>query len=241
MDIVKLLKKHGYRTIQELAEELGVSGSTIRRDIGELAARKLVAGTKSGVVPISDNVSDAPLNYRSKVNSRAKAAIAWEAISLVKEGDTVFLDSSSTVLQLAPALNSLRRITVVTNSLLTARNFRDAQVPVFLIGGEISPLSYGFYGPVAERALRQFNFDIAFFSPVGVTPQNCAAETVEPAAAVRRAAIRQAQHAALLFDHTKIGVVRPFNFARLDEFDHLVTDDAKHDFDTTAAVHRVRL
>lgn len=241
MEIVKLLKERGYGTVQELAESLGVSGSTIRRDIAELSARKLVAGTKSGVIPVSDSVSDAPLNYRSKVNSRAKAAIAWEAISLVKEGDTVFLDSSSTVLQIAPALSSLRRVTVVTTGLLTARHFRDARLPVYLVGGEISPLSYGFYGPVAEGALRRFNFDIAFFSPVGVTPQNCAVETVEPAAAIRRAALRQALHAVLLFDHTKIGVVRPFNFARLDDFDHLVTDDLKHDFDTTAAIHRVKL
>lgn len=237
LSMVSLLKKRGYMNIGELAEAFNVSTSTVRRDLAELSARNLVASTKSGVVPIAENKIDTPLNYRSRINSLAKAAIARSAISLVREGDTVYLDSSSTVLQLAAALRSMRSITVVTNGLLTVKQFRGTMLPVYLIGGEISELSYGFYGPIAEEALRMFHFDIAFFSPVGVTARNDVVEIVEEAATIRRAAMRQARSNVLLFDHTKIGVDHAFSFAKLDEFDHLVTDGRRYTFDTKAAVH----
>lgn len=241
LNIVELLKKQGYTTTQELARHLGVSDSTIRRDVAELVKRNVAVCTKSGVAPVPEGASDMSLHFRSKVNSRVKAALAWEAASLVKEGSAVYLDSSTTVLPLASALSAMRNVTVITNGLLTARHLRGSGASVYLIGGRMSKLSYGFYGPAAEEAMLRFSFDLAFFSPVGITPQNYAVETVEEAAAIRIAAMRQAQHSVLLFDHTKIGLVRPFNFAHLSEFDHLVTDDAKFRFDSEATIHHVRL
>lgn len=241
LDILGTVREKGYTTTQELAERFDVSLSTIRRDLSELNQRGMVAISKNGVVPISETIVDTPVSFRSTVNAHAKALIARNAIQLVSSGSTVFLDSSSTVLQMVGGLRNLRDIVVVTNSLPVVKRLQGSSVSVRLIGGEMSPLSQGFFGPAAEQALRRFNFDMAFFSPVAVTPQGFAAETIESAASLRRAAIEQTQSAVLLFDSTKIGLTRPYNIAHIDVFQYLITDDGKHTLASRAIVRRVQL
>lgn len=240
IDILDTVKAKGYTTTQELAEMLDVSVSTVRRDLSELTQRGLVGLSKNGVIPISDTIIDTPVSFRSTVNVHAKSVIAKNALQLVRSGSTVFLDSSSTVLQMVSGLRNLRNIIVVTNSLPVLTRLMGSSVPVHLIGGEMSPLSRGFFGPIAERALRQFNFDLAFFSPVAVTPRGFAAETAESAASLRKAAMEQAQSSALLFDHTKLGLTRAYNIAHIDAFQYLITDDQKHTLETTSIIRRVQ-
>ena len=239
LDILGTIREKGYMTTQELAEKFNVSVSTVRRDLSELNRRGMVSVSKNGVVPISETIIDTPVGFRSTVNVQAKALIARNALQLVSSGSVIFLDSSSTVLQMVSGLRNMRNIVVVTNSLPVATRFQGSLVPVHLLGGEMSTLSKGFFGPAAEEAVRAFNFDLAFFSPVAVTPTGFAAETAEYAASLRRAAMEQAQSAVLLFDHSKIGLTRPYNIAHLDAFRYLITDDEKHPLSARAIVRRV--
>lgn len=238
--IMEAVKTKGYTTTQELADKLGVSVSTVRRDLSALTQRGLVELSKNGVVPISDNIIDTPISFRSNVNVHAKFIIAKNALQLVRSGSTIFLDSSSTVLQMVSGLRNMRNIIIVTNSLPVVTRLQGGAVPVHLIGGEMSPLSRSFFGPTAERAMRKFNFDLAFFSPVAVTPKGYAAETAENAATLRRAVMEQTQSSVLLFDRTKIGLIRAYNIAHINEFQYLITDDTRHTLDTTAIVRRVQ-
>lgn len=239
LDILGIIREKGYTTTQELAEKFGVSVSTVRRDLSELNRRGMVSVSKNGVVPISETIVDTPVGFRSTVNAQAKALIARNALQLVSSGSVIFLDSSSTVLQMVSGLRNMRNIIVVTNSLPAAKGFQGSPVPVHLIGGEMSTMSKGFFGPAAEETLRSFNFDLAFFSPVAVTPAGFAAETTENSATLRRAAMEQARSTVLLFDHTKIGLTRPYNIAHLDAFRYLITDDEKHPLSSSAIVRRV--
>ena len=223
LDILGTVREKGYTTTQELAERFDVSLSTIRRDLSELNQRGMVAISKNGVVPISETIVDTPVSFRSTVNAHAKALIARNAIQLVSSGSTVFLDSSSTVLQMVGGLRNLRDIVVVTNSLPVVKRLQGSSVSVRLIGGEMSPLSQGFFGPVA------------------VTPQGFAAETTENSASLRRAAMEQAQSSVLLFDNSKIGLTRPYNIAHIDAFRYLITDDEKHTLASRSVVRRVQL
>lgn len=240
-DILGTVRENGYMTAQELADKFGVSLSTIRRDLTELNQRGAVAISKNGVVPILETIVDTPVRFRSTVNAQAKALIAREAAQLVSGGCTLFLDSSSTVLQMVDGLRNLRDIVVITNSLPVVKRFQGSAVPVRLIGGEMSPPSQGFFGPAAEHALRRYNFDLAFFSPVAVTPQGFAAETVEHSASLRRAAMEQTQSSVLLFDNSKLGLTRPYNIAHIDAFRYLITDDDKPIPASKAVVRRVQL
>lgn len=240
LEILKILNTKSYSTIAELSSLLSVSQSTIRRDLNELSRNDLVAFRRDGVVPLSQDIIDKPMGYRAAVNARPKGMLAKAALKLIADGSCVFLDSSSTVLAMTPALRSFKNIIVVTNSLSVARQLRGCSYPLHLVGGEISPRSMASFGPLAEATIREFNFDFAFFSPVAVTPQNYVAETTENAASVRRTAMEQSRCSVLLCDHSKIGLTRPYNIAHLDFFDYVITDDTKHVFDTSATVRRVK-
>jgi DeoR/GlpR family transcriptional regulator of sugar metabolism len=239
-EIIKLLNDKGYSTVQELAKQLDVSPSTVRRDLQVLTMRNLVAFRKDGIVPLSSQWVDTPISHRVSVNVMAKHIIAMDALKLVEEGSSIFLDSSTTVLAMVDALRSFKNLIVITNSLPVASKLKSSGVRINLIGGEMSPRSGGFYGPLAEEAVKEFNFDMAFMSPVAITPENYVAETIEPAATIRRAAMEQARCSVLLCDHSKIGQSRPYNIAHLDNFDYIITDDNRYIFETTATVRRVK-
>lgn len=240
LEILKILNTKSYSTINELSSVLGVSQSTVRRDLNEMSRDDLVAFKRDGVVPLSQEIIDKPMGYRAALNARPKGMLAKDALKLITDGSCVFLDSSSTVLAMAPALRSFKNIVVVTNSLTTARQLRGCSYPLHLVGGEVSPRSGACFGPIAEATIREYNFDYAFISPVAITPQNYVAETTENAATVRRTAMEQSRCSVLLCDHTKIGLTRPFNIAHLDFFNYIITDDTKHVFDTIATVRRVK-
>lgn len=241
LDILRLVRENGYATMQELSERFGVSMSTIRRDIAQLVHDALVTCSKNIVMPIMDSTADRPLNFRSTVNAQAKQAMSHEAAKLVKNGCTIFIDSSSTVLPMVNMLQQINHLVIVTNGLDVVPKIQNNHVQLHIIGGEMSDISHGFYGATAENALKNFNFDFAFFSPVGITPQNYAAESTWDAASVRRVAMQQSSCSVLLFDHTKVGLTRPYNFAHLSEFQYIITDDTKNNFDTAAQVRRVHI
>ncbi len=241
VDIMTIVRKSGYASLQELSDQLGVSLSTVRRDLAKLRSSGVVAMGKNGVIPVAENIVDTPVSFRSNVNANAKAFIAQDALRLVLPGSTVFLDSSTTVLKMADGLRNIQDSVIVTNSLHVVKRLKDCAASVRLIGGEISPASHGFFGPAAEQAVSRYNFDLAFFSPVAVTPQGFAAETIEPAAALRRAAMEQAHSSVLLFDSSKIGLTRPYNIAPLEDFKYLITDDEKHSFAPGPVIRRVQV
>lgn len=237
--ILNIIRERDFVTHQVLADELNVSLSTIRRDLSELASRNLVVISKSGVIPISETVVDTPLHFRSKINAKAKSAITNEALGLIKNGNTIFLDSSSTVLGMVDGLRSFRNLIIVTNSIYIATRLSDSLAKVHLLGGEMSRPSHGFFGSATLRALENFNMDISFISPVAITPSGYAAQTAEESAEVRRAVIRRSTDNVLLFDHSKVGLLRPYNIAHLRDFSYIITDDKTHSFDTSAVIRRV--
>ncbi len=239
-EIMRVLNEKSQATVAQLAALLGVSTSTIRRDLAELAKKDMVAVKRDGVVPLAEEKFDTPMDYRVRVNAQSKRILAKDAVKLVADGMTLFLDSSTTVLPMVRPLRAFKNMIVVTNSLPVIRQLQGCGYPTHLIGGEMSIRSRAFYGQAAERAVRGFNFDMAFMSPVAITPDNFVAETIEDAATIRRAAIERSRCSVLLCDHTKIGQIRPYNIAHLDEFDFLITDDTSHAFITTATVRRVK-
>lgn len=237
--IEQILHDKNFATIEELSAQLNVSASTIRRDLAELSRRGLVVCGRSSAIPVSEMHTDTSVSFRSGVNAQAKASIARRAAHLVQNNSLIFLDSSSTVLNMVDYLRTKKNVVVVTNSLLVTDRLRGCGIPAYLIGGYYSERSHAFYGPLAAETLREYNFDCAFISPVVITEQGFAAETTEIAATLRKAAIQRARTTVLLCDHSKIGQYRAYNIAHINHFQYIVTDEPTDLQDTTATVLRV--
>jgi DeoR/GlpR family transcriptional regulator of sugar metabolism len=226
--ILEQVELTGGVRVSDLVDLLGVSDMTIRRDIGILARKGLVARVHGGATAVSSRSADEPgFAVKSGLQTLEKASIAAAAAALVQPGDSVALSAGTTTYAVARELRTVPNLTVVTNSLpvgeLLHSPSRD-DLTVVLTGGVRTP-SDALVGPVAVSALRSLHVDWLFLGVHGVderagftTPNLEEAET-------NRALLASARQVAVTADSTKWGVVGLSSMARLDEVDIVVTDD----------------
>lgn len=212
--------------VADLAQMLGVSLMTVRRDIEALDAAGAVEKIHGGA-KLPGGVSTHEPGFELKVTQLQdeKMAIAHEAAAQVREGMAVGLSAGTTTWALAQLLSAGPRITVVTNSVRVADVFHrsSSASTVILTGGERTP-SDALVGPLATSALKQLHLDVLFLGVHGVdadagftTPNVLEAET-------DRAFVAAARRVVVLADHTKWGTFGISTIAGLEEADELISD-----------------
>lgn len=207
--ILERLEVHGASTYQELTELLGVSNMTVRRDVDKLAAQGKAVKTLRGA-----QLAGAPADlYESRLRSRLslhrpeKRAIAAAALSYVRPGETVFLDGSTTCLELAKRIGRERaRVTVITNSILAAREAGSGRDnTVLMTGGQYDPASCSCVGSVCEAQLRQYFAARAFLSTKGFIVSDGTFESSLDLLQIKRLVAAQSTQLILLLDSSKFG------------------------------------
>lgn len=243
LDVVR--QRHTARVV-DLATELGVSEMTIRRDLDALASDNLINKVHGGAALRLGMSSEEP-GFETKLdrNSAEKEAIAAHAKAHVRPGSALGLGAGTTTWVLAHLLREVPDLTIVTNSpaiadvLSTSRNPVDHSV--VLTGGVRTP-SNALVGPLAVRALTDFNLDIVFLGAHGMsvnagftTPNMLEADT-------NRAFMRAANSTVILADHTKWDTPGLSRIASFDEVDRVIVDDrissAAHQAMSNAVVSR---
>ncbi len=159
--IIEQLRQQNKVMASDLAERLGTTEATIRRDLrhlAELGFCKRIHGGAMSFAPPSGTQQE-----RLQRNSDEKQRLASKALSLIKENQLIFLDASSTNLILAGMLPADKQLTVVTNSPLIALCLLEQKtINTIQIGGELDPLVGGAVDNVAVQSLRRFHFDLCF-------------------------------------------------------------------------------
>ncbi|MBO1269935.1 DeoR/GlpR family DNA-binding transcription regulator [Arthrobacter cavernae] len=230
--IVDAVQRERVVRVSDLAQALGVSAMTVRRDIESLEDAGLVERIHGGAkLPGDARTHEPGFELKSTQRTDEKHAIAVEAASLVREDMAVGLSAGTTTYALAKELVGGPRITVVTNSVRIADVFQAGSSmgpgrmgsTVILIGGERTP-SDALVGPIATGALKQLHLDILFLGVHGMdakagftTPNMLEAET-------DRAFIGAARSVVVLADHSKWGTVGIASIAALEDADELITD-----------------
>lgn len=213
-----------------LAERLGVSDMTIRRDIDALDAAGALIRVHGGATRASALSALEPgFSKNSDRQLTAKKLIAQAASRLIRPGMTIALTGGTTVYQLAALLPVQGPLTVLTNSLpaadllhsLTAD--RHGGITVLLTGGERSP-SEALVGPLATAAVRSLNVDICFMGVHGIHPDAGITTPNLAEADTNRAFAQQCARLVVLADSTKVGVVSLAHIADLSELNCVVTD-----------------
>lgn len=227
--IVQLLNQRGGIRTNELAEELGVSAATVRRDLEELAARGSVDRTHGGAVILRSGPGKEVPYAEKTLHMRAeKERIAQRALDFVPDGATVILDSGTTVVELARRLAG-RPVTAIALDLpsATALSAEDG-VEVWTPGGRVRNGLFSLVGPWVEQTLRGLAIDVFFMGADAIDAQGVSNSTVEEAE-VKRLAIGAARQTVLLADSTKFG---RRSFARVCAFANihtLITDEASRE------------
>ncbi|WP_379131782.1 DeoR/GlpR family DNA-binding transcription regulator [Paenibacillus sp. sgz500958] len=223
--IVEFLEKHSRGSVQELSQELGVSESTIRRDLKELEEARLLKRTHGGAVSLQSVNFEAAISEKEDRFLDEKLRIARKAVEMIQPGDAILLDGGTTTLQIAKELKSFSDIKVITNSIMVLNELKDCRnLEVSITGGMLRPDTMAFVGPMTERCLEMVRVDKAFLGTNGMDLQEGITTPNMLEAATKRKMIRVAKQVILLADHSKIGQISYSKVADLDEMDHCIFD-----------------
>ncbi|GIW93097.1 MAG: DeoR family transcriptional regulator [Pirellulaceae bacterium] len=202
--LLELIRLKGFASLPELAEALGVSESTVRRDLDALEETGAARRTHGGVLYSGPSPKVPHFEARQSMNWEKKRAIARRAAQLIEDGDTVLLDGGTTTYELARELSG-RPLQVVTNSLPVANLFMAGDgVDLVFVGGYVHGRTGVTLGPYANDMLSRLNVRRAVLSVAGVNVQgfyNSNLLLVE----TERAMMRAADQVMVVADSTKFG------------------------------------
>lgn len=216
----------GRVSISSLAQSLGVSEMTIRRDLTTLEAAGALARVHGGAVIPSGSSHEPPFGTRVRLNAAAKATIAAEVSLLVEDGATVFLDGGSTGLAIAQAL-APRNLTICTPSLRVADALKNAgAVRLMMTGGVMRPREHSFVGSSAIEMIRNHHFDWYVMTVSGLDLVEGCTEWNLDDAAVKQAALHSAGRTMAAVDASKLGAIAFARICDLDQVACVVTDPA---------------
>lgn len=223
--VLDVLQHNGVGRITDLAEQLGVSTMTIRRDLEKLEQQGLIRRIFGGAVLERGPVTEPPLASRKPEHEVEKMAIGAAAARLIQPGDKVILDAGSSTLCLAKHLHGIQDITLVTHSLPILWELADETgIQVVALGGEFNHQQKYYYGPLAEYALRQMRIDKVFLGIHGVQAEHGLSEMTFTDIPLKRLFMNISRQIIVLADSSKIGVASFFRLCPISEVHTIVTD-----------------
>lgn len=190
--------------IEDLVSLVGVSPSTIRRDVNALVEDGEVLALRGGAIKINDQLSELPATAKALLHPQAKRAIAAEAAKLVQDGDVVYLDSGTTTLLMAPLLHD-KRIQIVTSNTQIFSMKESFAGQIIALGGDWLPNLGSIVGPLTERELSGMFFDKAFIGASGCSERAGINTFDMREASKKRIVHEQSRHPYVLADTSKFG------------------------------------
>jgi len=219
------LQQAEFASLEELAAHLGVSVSTVRRDLAVLEGKGNIRRTYGGARLLNPQSEEFIFARRDTRQLEEKEAIGRRAAMLAQPGQTLIVDAGSTAYHVARHLGALRP-QIITNSLPVANLFASTPaVELILTGGVVYPRLGVMLGPVAVEALGKMHAEVAFMGAGGMTFEgvtNSHALLIE----VQRAMLRAADRVVLCVDHTKLGRRSVAFLCEPEKIDAVVTDEA---------------
>lgn len=223
--IMAILSKKKTISNEDLSKELFCSISTLRRDLIELERSGHVSRYHGGVTIVDATNSEYNYLSREKSNTKAKNYLSSLAVPLINEGDSLFLDSSSTVLELCKYLEVFNHLIVVTNGVKTALTLSTIDnLSIYIAGGEIKNNSSSAIGELASNFLSNFRADILFLSCRGLD-ENGIYEASLNQALIKQKMIKNTKKVVLCVDSSKLNSPHFFNLTSYKNIDIILTNE----------------
>ena len=225
--ILEKLDQQGKVLVSELSRELHVSEMTIRLDLKFLNDQGLIRRVHGGATPAGESLYKGDIRQNLCRNAGGKISIAKAACSLLKPGDTVLIDDSSTCLYLIRQIKKevSKPITLYTNSILAAAELLDVKhVRLHLIGGEIAGNLAATSGPDAEQSVASLKADLCFFGTNGVSCETGASVIGYSQMRLKQTMLSASRKHILLADSHKFGLQFLSVICPLSEIDLIITD-----------------
>lgn len=223
--IIQLLTERSKILVPELCDIFCVSAATIRGDLRDLENDGQLRRTHGGAIPLGQAAFEPGTTAKEVERVAEKRRIAALAADFVQDGDTIALDSGTTILEFAKRLTGKRNLTVVTNAIDVA-SFLEANsdVNLLLVGGAVRRGFRCTTGPVTLAGLAGLNVDTAYMAANAFTVENGFTTPNLDHAEVKKTMLGLAARSVMLMDSSKVGRIAFAGFAGLGDIDKLVTD-----------------
>jgi DeoR/GlpR family transcriptional regulator of sugar metabolism len=220
-----------------------VSLATARRDLDELAARSRVERVHGGAIPARFAPPEPPALQRVVDHAAEKRRIGSAAASLVRDGETIFLGSGTTTLEVARQIRGKRGLTVITNSLHVVTALADsADMTLICLGGLLRSSEMSLIGHMTEAALGDVRAHKVFLGVRGIDIEHGLTNAYLPETEVDRLMLRAGREAIVVADASKVGQTAAGFIAPLEAVHTLVTDKgAPDDFAKTLGERGIRV
>jgi len=244
--ILGTLRMRGQVRAVKMAEELGVTHETIRKDLLTLESHGLLRRVHGGAVPVESLSFEPAIGARTS-QAEEKRRIAAAAAEFLPPTGAILLDSGTTTEAFAAQLPPASSLVAITNALPVALVLMShPQLTVHLLGGRIRSATMATVDTWALRDLREVQADVAFVGANAFSLQHGLSTPDSAEAAVKQAMVHAARLTVLLADHTKFGRDAVFTYAELDAIDVLVTDEGlsasdARDLESAAGIEVVRV
>jgi len=223
--ILELLEERGTMNINELAEILGVSPITLRKDLKDLEEQHLISKIWGGVTLSTHPISEPPFEDRKVENLEEKRAIARVALTLVKPGDVIGLGGGTTTYEFAKLLGGIPNIQVVTNAINIAHLLIRLGVRIIVPGGFSRDGSYILVDDRIENFFKEIFIDKCFIGVDGIDLE-VGFTTLNPNEnKLINTMLNSSKMVIVLADHTKIGQRRLIPMAPIEKGNVLITDE----------------
>jgi DeoR family transcriptional regulator of aga operon len=221
--IIEVVSRKGFDTVEALANEMNCSTATIRRDLNILNRAGLIQRVTGGA---KANLQSIPVTRREALSfAEEKKRIGIAAASLVSDYETIGINSGTTAMALANYLLDKRGLTVVTAHLEIADFLsRNTDFDIIQLGGRIQSRVPAVVGDYAVEMIRSFIFDKVFIGVVALNPQYGLMTNFLDQAAISRSMIDAARKTIVIVDSSKFYKRSGATIAPFNKIDILITD-----------------
>jgi DeoR family transcriptional regulator of aga operon len=224
--IRKLVEERGRVTVPELSAHFDVSEATIRRDLEELDGKGWVRRTHGGAVRAERASKEPPIMQRISDQQSEKQRIGDATAKIIQEGQTIFLGSGTTVLEVAKHLPESIQLTVITNSLPVVNHLANyPNIELVVIGGMLRHSELSMVGHIAEQAVKEFRAHKVILGMHAIDAHHGFTNDFLPETMTDRAILDIAPQVIVVADHTKFGRVSSVLVSAVSAADSVVTDN----------------
>ena len=219
-EIMKILKKNNYVTVEYIIKKLEYSPTTVRRDLALLEKQGEIKRTYGGAELV--NKGKIPFTFRRHFMKKEKRSIAAEAEKLIKDGDTVFLDPSTTTSYLVDYIINKKNVTVVTPHIGNGLFLFEHGVRTYITAGWISKGDSS--GALIGQSLNYFNIDIGFIDSTGISKDGYMNSRYDSVPEIIRAIRRNCREIVVLTTGPKFSFEAQNKCISLSEVDYVISD-----------------
>jgi DeoR/GlpR family transcriptional regulator of sugar metabolism len=225
--ILAYLSAHERTSVGELSQSLDVSEVTVRKDLDQLEAQGLLTRVRGGAVVSGRGRLERYFASREQEHLEEKRRIAQAASGLIYSGQRIFLDASTTALQIAHLIKDREELVVVTNGLYTALELNfSAGITTIVVGGTMRHRSSSLVGSFNYNSLQRLRVEAGFFGARGVTARDGLMESDLEEAQLKQQMVSASELVVGIIDSSKFGTTSFSAFALPQEVHRIITDEA---------------